>query len=306
MKKIILGLLMMLCFGLCINNAFSSEPINCPSCQPITSPDMKSPYRYPSSGDTYFTYYSDITGYKSNGLWGFYSQYNKSVNIPPMYTDIEGMDSNYIKVKRNGMWGLISTDGYQLLQPLYDEIETFRLGYNDNFKVRVNGYYGIVNSSGMEVIPVSYSSITKLSDEYLKVSQANKYGILSANDASIVISMSYDDVALLDRYFKVKFGGKWGLLDKLQNTIVPAKYDDIKVLNNLYFTVKNNKVWGTVDTKTGEEVITPQYDKIEFGKANYLKVKHNGKWGAVNYEGKVVIPIVKGPFEINKELKRIY
>ena len=309
MKKLTTILVLLLLCGLfCGGNsyAYDSSCSACSDANAITKPEQKSPYRYPSSGDTYFTYYSNITGYKNNGLWGFYSQYDRSVNIPPMYTEIEGLDSNYIKVKRDGRWGIVSTDGYQLLQPLYDEIETFRLGYTDNFKVRANGYYGIVNASGTEIIPVTYSSITRLSDSYLKVSQANKYGIISANDASIVVSMSYDDVGLLDRYFKVKFGGKWGLLDKLQNTIVPARYDDIKILNNLYFAVKSGRVWGTVDAKTGEEVITPQYDKIEFGKANYLKVKHNGKWGAVNYEGKVVIPIVKGPLEINKELKKIY
>ena len=70
--------------------------------------------------------------------------------------------------------------------------------------------------------------------------------------------------------------------------------------------MKNYKVWGMVAKSTGEEVIAPKYDKIEIGKANYYKVKHNGKWGAVAETGKIVIPINKGPFEINRELKKIY
>lgn len=272
----------------------------------ITSPEMKSPYDHPSYNDTYFTYYSNITGYKSNGLWGFYSKSNSSVNIPPMYTDIEGLNYNYIKVERGGKWGLIDTQGYQILQTSYDDIETFNINLNDYFKVKLNGSYGIVDSYGNEKVPPIFQSISNLNNNYLKVSMNDKYGVISSNDASVVVSISYDDVGILDKYFKIKFGGKWGLIDKLQNSIVPANYDDIKILNNKYFAVKSSKVWGTFDKNSGEEVIKPTYDKIEVGKANYLKVKHNGKWGATTYEGKIVIPITKGPLEINKELKRIY
>ena len=300
MKKLFLTLVMVLFCGLSITNVVYAEDTD-----KITSPEQVSPNRYPHSGDTYFTYYSEITGYKSNGLWGFYSKNNNSVNIPPMYSEIEGLNSEYIKVKRNGQWGLINTDGYQLLPTKYDNIETF--GYSDdNFLVKYNGYCGVVDKDGREIVPIKYQSIYRLNDSYMKVSQNYKYGIFSVKDKDVIISISYDDVALLDSYFKVKFGGKWGLLDRYQNTIVPAKYDDIKALSTVFFAVKNNKVWGTVDKTTGEEVIAPKYDKIEFGKSNYLKVKHGGKWGATTMEGKVVIPITKGPFEINKELKKLY
>lgn len=295
-----------LVFAVALLCLFSTKDIAFCDTSAITSPEMKSPYDHPGYNDTYFTYYSNITGYKSNGLWGFYSKSNSSVNIPPMYTDIEGLNYNYIKVKRGGKWGLIDTQGYQILQTSYDDIETFSINSNDYFKIKLNGSYGIVDSYGNEKVPPIFQTISNLNNNYLKVSINNKYGVISSNDASVVVSISYDDVSTLDKYFKVKFGGKWGLIDKLQNSIVPANYDDIKILNNKYFAVKSNRVWGTFDKNSGEEVIKPTYDKIEVGKANYLKVKHNGKWGAATYEGKIVIPITKGPLEINKELKRIY
>ena len=300
MKKVILGLILLLCLGLCINTVSFAD-----STEPITKPDMRSYSRTPGYNDTYFTYYNDITGYKSNGLWGFYSKNNRSVNIPPMYDAIEGMDSNYIKVKRGGRWGLISTDGYQLINTNYDDIDTF--GYsNGKFKVKLNGNYGIVDSNDIAIVPPLYQSLSRINDQYIKVEKDYKYGIIDMYDGKIAVSISYDDVDFLKPYFKIKFGGKWGLIDKLQNSIVPANYDDIKILDNKYFAVKNYKVWGTVDKDNGEEVIAPKYDKIETGKANYFKVKHNGKWGAVKTTGEVVIPLTKGPLEINRELKNIY
>ena len=300
MKKLISILIFVLFCGFGVSNVSYADDTSA-----ITTPEQVSPNRYPHTGDTYFTYYNEITGYKSNGLWGFYSKNNSSVNIPPMYSEIEGLNYEYIKVKRNGRWGLINTEGYQLLQTMYDSIETF--GYsNDQFLVKSGGYYGVVDKDGQQIVPIKYQSIYRLNDSYMKVSQNYKYGIFSVNKKDVIISISYDDVDLLDDYFKVKFGGKWGLLDRLQNTIIPAKYDDIKSLSAVFFAVKNNKVWGTVDKTTGEEVITPKYDKIEFGKSNYLKVKHGGKWGATTMDGKIVIPTTKGPLEINRELKKLY
>ena len=308
MKKNILSILLVLCLGLSVSLGGISYAADdsCDSCQAITSPDMKTYDKSPGYDDTYFTYYNDITGYKSNGLWGFYSKNNRDINIPPMYDDIEALDSNYIKVKRGGKWGIISTNGYQLINTFYDNIEIFGGYMSGKFRVRLNGKYGIIDENNNAIVPPLYQSIYRINDEYIKVEKDSKYGIISMYNGKITVSISYDDVNYLNPYFKIKFGGKWGLIDKLQNSIVPAKYDDIKILNNNYFIVKNYNVWGTVDKNTGEEVISPKYDKIEVGKANYLKVKHGGKWGAVTNNGEIVIPINKGPFEINRELKKIY
>ena len=301
MKKVILSLILLLCLGLYINTVSFAD-----STEPITKPDMRSYSRTPGYNDTYFTYYADITGYKSNGLWGFYSQNNRSINIPPMYDDIEALDSKYIKVKRGGRWGIVSTDGYQLINTSYDNIETFGGYSSGKFKVRLNGNYGIVDENDTVIIPPLYQSIYRINDQYIKAEKEYKYGIIDMYNGKIAVSISYDDVNFLNPYFKVKFGGKWGLIDKLQNTIVPANYDDIKILDNKYFAVKNYKVWGMVDKNTGEEIIAPKYEKIETGKANYYKVRHGGKWGAVTATGEIVIPINKGPLEINRELSKIY
>lgn len=303
-KRFIFAFILTILFALyfSFNSNYSKAEDNSSA---ITSAEMKSPNRYPAYNDTYFTYYSDITGYKSNGYWGFYSKTNRYVNIPPMYSDIEGLDSNYIKVKRGGLWGLINTNGDQILQPNYSEIKTFYFGNRDFFEVKSNGYWGIVDSNGVQIVPTQYQYISRLNDSYLSVKQNNQYGVYSVYEGKEIITTKYDGITMLEPWIMAKQNGGWGLIDAEENVIVPFKYDDIKKLNSSYFAVKNYKSWGTVSSKTGEEVIAPKYDKIEYGRLNYLKVKLNGKWGAVDYTGKLVVPIVKGPFEINKVLKTL-
>ena len=56
----------------------------------------------PKEEDTEFTYYSNIVGYKYKNMWGFYLKDNQSVGLAPVYSKIEGLNSNYIKVKPIG------------------------------------------------------------------------------------------------------------------------------------------------------------------------------------------------------------
>ena len=177
---------------------------------------------------------------------------------------------------------------------------------------------GITDSMGNPLVQPYYQDITRLDNSYLRIKQNNLYGVFNIYEGKEVIAPLYDGIQQLYTYFKYKQHGKWGLFDNKENVIIKAKYDDIKILNDSHFTVyegpkildiftvKNNNVWGVVSAQTGEETIRPMYDKIEFGKDRYLKVKHGGKWGAVTYEGKIVIPINKGPLEINREIKKLY
>ena len=289
---LILGItILMFCPG--ANKAYSDTA--------ITNPNMKSPSMTPGYNDTYFTYYDYITGYKSNGLWGFYSKTDKSVNVPNIYSDIKGLDTSYIMVKRNGEWGLINTEGTLIIPPKYDNIDSFSIDFwGDYFKVKQNNYYGVIDSKGNVLIPVSYNDLKKLDKNYIKVGQNGGYGIFSLSEKREIIPLQYDDIDVLGNLFKVKVFGKWGVMDINENEIVAPKYDDIKKLNNSYFLIKHYNLWGTASTSTGREVIPPGYDKIEYAKLNYLKVKKNGKWGIVDYSGTLIKPIVSGPFEINK------
>ena len=303
----ILRLLLCCVFLIFINSSTVSEVMAQNSASGnITSPEMKSPNKYPAYNDTYFTYYSDIIGYKSNGLWGFYGASNRSVNIPAIYSDIEGLDEQFIKVKYNGRWGLIKSNGDQILGTDYDSIESTSIGWlTSYFKVSKNGKYGIIDSNRQEVVPLIYQDVSKFNDSYLKIKSDYMYGVYSINGKKEIISPKYEEISMMSSWFKVRQQGRWGLIDYNDNLIIPFKYGDIKTLNNSFFGVKLGNVWGTVDAKTGNEVISPAYDKIEYAKMNYFKVKQNGKWGVVTYEGKLVVPITKGPFEINKEVKNL-
>lgn len=264
---------------------------------PITSPEMKTTSSSPGYNDTFYTYYSTLTGFKSGGKWGFYNS-SKTVYIPPVYTDIEAMNSEYIKVKMNGAWGVIDKYGEFVLPEEYQDITTLS-GLSNCFKVEQGYSYGVVDRYNNVIVPVAYQNVSVLNSSYIKLVQNSMAGVYSITEGRNIIEPQYDDIRVLGSYFTQKQNGQWGVIDRTNKVYVPAEYDDVEILNNKYFKVKSNKVWGTVDLN-GQKIIAPKYDKIELGKAQYLKVKLSGKWGVVTFDGTLVAPIVNGPFQINK------
>ena len=220
-------------------------------------------------------YINNLIAYKINGLWGFYSNSDKSVHIPPTYSDVQGINSNFIKVKRSGEWGVIDNRGNQIIKPSYDNITVYSA---DKFLVESKGFTGIIGSDGRIIIPVSYESIYKLNNNYFKVTKDNKYGLLSVTDGKIVVPVSYDDIVLMKNYFKVKLANKWGVLGSNQKNLVPVSYDNVKILNKTYFGVRNNKKWGVINVKTGQIIVPVSYEAVTIGDSGNLRVKQNGQW----------------------------
>ena len=266
MKKLSVIIALLIMSGCLYNVSYADNNYNSSS---------KSSSMIPKEEDTEFTYYSNIVGYKYKDLWGFYLKDNQSVGLPPVYSEIAGLNSDYIKVKKNGKWGLIDTNCKQVIQPFYDDIVSYSA---DSFIVTKDGYNGIIDKQEKIIVPVYYQSVSPFDNNYIKVSKNNRFGLVSVNDGTEVVPANYDDIVVMKNYFKVKSGNKWGVIDNNKKTIVSAGYDDIKILNKKYFGVKNNKKWGAVEIKTGKEVVAPSYEKIAIGESGNLRGRKNGKW----------------------------
>ena len=263
--------------------------------------------------------FPNLYAYQRGGLWGF----SGGINIPPSFSEYTKMDNKYVKVCKNGYYGLI--DNYQglIVPTIYDDISKITIPTDgsvlayaftneyDFFKVKQNGKTGVIAASGKVIVPMQYQDITSVASNYLIVKNNNKKGIYDVYENKELIPTICDDIKLggiynglqtVEQWFYFKQNNKWGYFNQQGVMILKPEYDSAKILNKHYIAVKKFR-WGVVDTNSNL-LIPYKYDALEL-KGKYLKVKLNGKWGASDLSNNIIIPIDKGPVEINNLIKKL-
>lgn len=129
-------------------------------------------------------------------------------------------DENGTWYVKNGLFGLLNTDGEIITQPLYEEqfpiySDIYRLVWeNGLLKARKNGKYGFINTSGKEVISLIYENIG--SPISTKDDLFGKYEELSQNEKSII------------ELIPAKLNAKWGFIDKNGNSIIDFQFFEVE------------------------------------------------------------------------------
>lgn len=182
---------------------------------------------------------------------------------------------NSFLVKQNGKWGVINSDGEEILPCKYDTSEiVYKKGYLYH---RLNGKWDVVNSEGKQILPCEYDEIKPV--EY-------KYG----NSLDFANS------------FKVKQNGKWGVVNSEGKQILPCKYEKSEIKCEKFYDqllLQAKDKFGIMNSE-GELLLPCEYDEITaiteiddyyYGeKLSCVFVKLNGKWGIVNSEGEILLP----------------
>ena len=166
---------------------------------------------------------------------GLYSLNGDKV-LDLVYDAIEYAGGKYVKVKRNGSYGIASLDGKEIIPTSrgYSSID-----YNSDrrtFAVAKPGYTGICDAQGNEI------SMTKLPP--------------TIND--IKIRGGYTNVAEMmngsTKYYKVSKNGRYGLTDSEGKVIVPTEMEALESAGIGYLRYKLNGFWGLMNY-TGKIII---------------------------------------------------
>ena len=90
--------------------------------------------------------------------------YRKGTNQPYERVGYEQKDG-YRVVVFNGKYGIVNRDLNETVTPKYDEIEEWGIGRMKGlWVVRLNGMCGVITSEGREILPCVYKYIKKYSD----------------------------------------------------------------------------------------------------------------------------------------------
>ena len=183
------------------------------------------------------------------------------------------------KVKLKGKWGIINSNGVEILPCIYDErgiIPLFckdkTLQYDKYIKVAKDGKYGVFDVSGREIYPCihffirtcgngeRYITFTKMDGESF-VS-----GLYDMNTYQEVLPRIYSFVSDFLPNVIVSKEGKNGVYNIESKTeILPCVYDKVIMESNWIkagIKLGNGENWGLFKL-TGEEIVPCRYDRIE-------------------------------------------
>jgi hypothetical protein len=240
------------------------------------------------------------------------------------YSEYKKLNSKYILVKLNGKAGVITTEGLELIPPLYDTIlppspegffvvqnkdKSGIIGPDGKFTLRIpnkyekiyafheglakfmlKGKFGFLDHMNNVYISPQYSQTGDFTDGALAIVIRGKWGFMN-KDERLIVQPNYDEVKPFKNGVSVvRTGSKWNLVNKEGKELQIQDLEEITELNTGRYLLKNNGKVGLAD-KNGKEILAIKYDELEDLGNGYVKVKRYGMWGLMDYKENIIMPV---------------
>lgn len=203
-------------------------------------------------------------------------------------------ETDILKVKKDGKYGLVDFKGTKLVDCDYSEIVSLK-GTRNSLLTTKDGMKGIIDDTGAVILDNEYKSIQAISSKYengyIVQGQNSKYGVMNWNK-TVAVEAKYDAVKPIygdGNYYAVKENGKWKIVDTVGGTYLAGTYEDIISIDDDYAIVKKESKYGVVSILDGEVAIPVSYDMITYGTDGKYIIKKSGKYGIVDRENTELI-----------------
>lgn len=151
--------------------------------------------------------------------YGLMNAKTREVILPMEFDWVQESVGGYVKVQKDGKWGIFDIAGLQLVQFKYEEFDEYGLNLDYGFiQFKREGKWGFVNVRGEEFISPRFDEVgSKMTEGFLAVRFDRKWGFIDMEGAEVV-PVKYDEVgSFSEGLFAVKLNGKWGFIDKNGN-----------------------------------------------------------------------------------------
>lgn len=197
-----------------------------------------------------------------------------NVQAIPTETTADGIpfEKTVLKYLKNGKYGLISMDGKEITDPVYDDISA--VNYKEGMLlVEQDGKVGVININGMQVIKVEYDSITV--DNYYNVD--TKY-----ERTGFIVCKRGEN------------GYRYGYIDYQGDIILDAEYTELARVtemeedNAIYLIAYKDGQAGLLRNK--KIILNHEYENITYNSYNdVFVIQRNGKQGIADRDGNIKI-----------------
>lgn len=162
------------------------------------------------------------------------SIYNSSTDEILPYTSIKRiLGTNLYIVGDQGMYGIYNSEQNSETLPLhYQQIQTVK----DYVMVKKDNMWGVMSFYGKEIIPTKYQMIQLGESHLVIVKRNNRYGVFNILSNSEIISPDFEEIEVIDiNLIKYKLNGFWGVMSSKGNEIIPTTrgYTDISYIKGL-------------------------------------------------------------------------
>ena len=214
--------------------------------------------------------------------------------ITDWYDNIESHLYIHTKVEKAGKYGLIDSNGKEIVPCIYDEIGSIN---EEGFvRVRKNCKYGIVAPDGRETVPCIYDEMEEIDDKGFVVIKTNgKYGTIDCFGKQLIQPFSAYKLYFFEGLASDSKKGKSGYINGKGENVIQCIYDDVDSFNNGYATVRVKDTKQIID-KTGNVTYSDNknYDSIDtfLARKGFAIVSKDDKDGIISVTGKVIAPCI--------------
>lgn len=201
-------------------------------------------------------------------------------------------ESNVLRVKKEGKYGIINFEGKEIVPCEYEKIEALK-GVTNSLVTTKDGKTGLIDNSGSIIIANEYKSIKNLTDRYedgyIVENNDGKFGIINYNK-KVALECKYESIKNLigSGTYVVKENGALKVVNSEGQTYLENKYADIKDINDETAIVKQGNNYGLVKL-TGEEQTGINYQDLTYLFSNYYIAKKDNKYGVINTNNETII-----------------
>ena len=222
------------------------------------------------------------------------------------------VSKDYFASYQNNKWGVIDSNGENVIDPSYAEMIIVPNSKNDVFLCTYDVDYDnntyktkALNSENKEIF-TEYDHVEAISNkdtdnnlwyenDVVRVEKNGLYGLIDLSGKEL-LQCEYDKIEALEgvqNTFKITKDGKVGIADNKGNVLITPSYAEITSLDkdkSQGFIVKNSDgKYGIVDT-ANKQVLETKYDTVEkIYRNDYYVVTENGKQEVVKKAGDKVL-----------------
>lgn len=232
------------------------------------------------------TYTSRAMDDKQNDLYTSYEEVevlqNVSANGSIYY------QTSTLKVKKNGLYGLINFKGKELLACEYTSIEPLQ-GVKNSFVTVKDKLKGLVDENGNVIIDNQYADIQALTDEYedgyIVKNDSSQYGLITYNKKQ-VLECKYSEIMKVtgSNLYVVKEDDTIETVNNKGEVLLTNAFDEVVSIENSNLIIKKDGKYGLIDS-TGKEELPTEYQSLKYAFEGYYIAQKDDKYGVISKDG---------------------
>ena len=205
----------------------------------------------------------------------------------------QGEKALHFPVKSEGKWGVVNAQGEFVIPAQYDDADVWP---NGMVRVRKDGLDGVVSLDGTPIIPMTFQRIENFANRDFTYAKNAEGEVIIDRAGKVLLGPGFQSIYSFDgkRSFLVQNGRLTGVATLDCDWLLKPDFDEIRSVKDigLALAVTTNKEHGFVDAE-GKWVIAPADHNFEdlwsFDKNGLAGAKSGGKWGFIDARGEWVI-----------------